>query len=487
MTADAICPEKDNNGCMAVIAFLTRSEPRRPLSAWGFVIDAAIAVAATVGVVAQDVLRPANVPKFPADAVLRRITVQGMAAHGQTLYAVIRHGQLIGLTVGRPPPLAQPGPVSVLVLAGVALTAAPLLFRRRYPIASFATLLVAALVVHTHVPPLTFGTAVYGAYCAVVYSRYRQLAVGAVLAGAIAATIVFPSTLPHVQERYTALIVLTPTVAVALGMRELRRRAGDSAARLRRAQAEHEAATKRALEHERARIAAELHDVVTHNVSVMVVQAGAARKVIASAPGEAERALLAVESSGRTAMTELRSLLGLLCPAQNELAHDGPALDGLAQDGPALDGPVTDDAAGLRPQPGLADLRALADRVSAAGLTVRLTVTGTPRDLPPGLDLAAYRVVQEGLTNVIRHAGEAGVDVLIEWGAWLAITVSDDGHGARRGAQPGRGLIGLRERLALYGGALAAGSNGSGGWWLNATIPLPERVFNPDCMTTGTW
>jgi signal transduction histidine kinase len=453
---------------MAVVAFLARSEPRRPLSAWGFVIDAAIAVAATVGVVAQDVLRGANVSAFPAGSVYRLVKIPEMPVHAPPLYAVIRHAQLVGISAGKLPSLAQPGPVSALVLAEVALTAAPLLFRRRYPIASFAVILVAALVVHTSVPPLTFMTAVYSAYSAVVYSRYRQLAVGAVLAGAIAATIVFPNTLPHVAERYTALIVLMPTVAVALGTRELRRRAGDSAARLHRAQAEHESATERALEHERARIAAELHDVVTHNVSVMVVQAGAARKVIASAPGEAERALLAVESSGRTAMTELRSLLGLLCP-----------------------GSPVDDEEGLRPQPGLADLRALADRVSATGLTVRLTVTGTPRDLPPGLDLAAYRVVQEGLTNVIRHAGEADIDVLIEWGAWLTITVSDDGRGARRATQPGRGLVGLRERLALYGGTLAAGSNGAGGWRLSATIPLPageeERVFDPDCMTTGTW
>jgi signal transduction histidine kinase len=193
---------------------------------------------------------------------------------------------------------------------------------------------------------------------------------------------------------------------------------------------------------------------------VMIVQAGAARQVIASAPEDTERALLAVEASGRTAMAELRSLLGLLCPGQDEQAGRN----------------------GLRPQPGLAGVRALADRVSAAGLTVRLTVTGTPRDLPPGLDLAAYRVVQEGLTNVLRHAGEAGVDVLIEWDTELAITVSNDRRapadgilrGPADGTGPGRGLAGLRERVSIYGGTLEAGPRRPGnGWRLRAVIPLP--------------
>jgi signal transduction histidine kinase len=432
---------------MAIVAFLTRSEPRRPLSAWGFVLDAVIATAATVGVVLQAALRQPNRPQFPAGAIYSAVHIQG-AAFPQ-IYAVVWHGQVLSFLKGLPDTLLPAPPVPPLALAGIALTAAPLLFRRMYPVGSAAVILVATLAVHNYVPPLTFMTAVFAAYCAVVYTRYRQVAVGTVLVGATAATILFPNTLPHVEERFTALFVLVPTVAVALGMRELRRRLGDSAARLRRAQAEHEAATVLALEQERARIAAELHDVVTHNVSVMVVQAGAARKVIGSAPDDAEQAMLAVEASGRTALTELRNLLGLLCPPESS----------------------QDEA--LRPQPGLARVRALADRVAAAGLDVRLTVTGTPRDLPPGLDLAAYRVVQEGLTNVIRHAGEAGVDVLIEWESELTITVSDDGRGAGSGAEPGRGLIGLRERLALYDATLDAGPRAGNGWRLRTVIPLP--------------
>jgi signal transduction histidine kinase len=145
--------------------------------------------------------------------------------------------------------------------------------------------------------------------------------------------------------------------------------------------AEHESATRRALELERARIASELHDVVTHNVSVMVVQAGAARQVLAEAPGEARAALLAVEASGRAAMTELRHLLGLLSPA------DAP--------GEAAGVPDGDRPAELAPQPGLAQLPALVERLTAAGLPIDLRVGELPQELSPGLDLAVFRVIQE--------------------------------------------------------------------------------------------
>jgi Histidine kinase len=135
------------------------------------------------------------------------------------------------------------------------------------------------------VPPVAFAAAILAVYSAVVYSPYRELALGVALAGAIATPATFPDNPSYISERYTALIVVTPTAAAGLGMREWRRRAGDSAARLRKAHAEHEAATRRAIDLERARIASELHDVVTHNVSVMMVQAGAARKVLGS-PGK---------------------------------------------------------------------------------------------------------------------------------------------------------------------------------------------------------
>jgi signal transduction histidine kinase len=228
--------------------------------------------------------------------------------------------------------------------------------------------------------------------------------------------------------------------------------------------AEHEAATRRALELERARIASELHDVVTHNVSVMIVQAGAARQVLAEAPGEARTALLAVEASGRAAMTELRHLLGLLNPAQAPGAEAGP--------------PDAAAAAELEPQPGLAQLPALLDRLTAAGLPIDLRVGELPQELSPGLDLAVFRVIQEALTNVIKHAGKPPTTVSLGSGEGeLVVEVVDTGRpilaaapevpaGARRG------LIGLRERIALYDGVLDAGPRSGGGWVVRARFPV---------------
>jgi signal transduction histidine kinase len=408
-----------------LIAFLRRSEPPRPVSAWSLTMDALIAVVATAVAIAAEIGRgsaPSGAVRYyPLDPVQRIIS-------GTPVYP------------------------SVATLAGVAMTAAPLAFRRRYPLSACAVILAAIIVTRGALPTVTFGSAVLAVYSAVVYSPFRQLVVGAVLTGGIICTITFPDTLPNIPVRYTALIVMVPTLVVGLGMREWRRRAGDSAARLRRAQADHEAATRRAIEEERARIAAELHDVVTHNVSVMMVQAGAARQVLQSSPGDAREALLAVEGSGRTAMTELRNLLGLLCPEGDDVA--------------------------LRPQPGLADLGALIERVSAAGLDVKLHTSGFNGDLPPGLDLAAYRVVQEGLTNVMKHAGQAPAIVRLSSRLGeLVITVSDNGTCAGAAAvagrpASGRGLIGLRERLALYGGSVDAGPRPGGGWRLRARVPL---------------
>jgi signal transduction histidine kinase len=353
--------------------------------------------------------------------------------------------------------VSQPaGFPSVWLLAGVALMVLPLAIRRVYPVTACAIILTAAASLPHHVPPVAFGAAILAVYSAVVYSPHRELALGVARAGATATLATFPDNPSYISERYTALLVVIPTAAAGLGMREWRRRAGDSAARLRKAHAEHEAATRRAIDLERARIASELHDVVTHNVSVMMVQAGAARKVLGS-PREnaavlAENALLAVEASGRTAMGELRNLLSLLAPAEG-----------------------SSDDAPLTPQPGLADVSALVERVSAAGLPVELHSSLPPGGLPPGLDLAVYRVVQEGLTNVLRHAGEAPTVVRISGRLeQLVITVSDDGSGTSGGAEPGRGLLGLRERVALYGGAVDAGPRPGGGWRLRATIPLPE-------------
>jgi signal transduction histidine kinase len=288
----------------------------------------------------------------------------------------------------------------------------------------------------------------------------------------------FADTAPPVPARATPLLIFIPIMIVGDAVHRWARRAGDSGARLRQAQAEHEAATRRVLALERARLASELHDVVTHNVSMMVVQAGAARRVLSADPVEATKAMRAVESSGRTAMTELRHLLGLLSPPPD--AADVGELAG--QPAALLDaGSSPDGAADLAPQPGLDELREMVGGVVTAGLPVELHITGTPRDLPSGLGLAVFRVVQEALTNVIKHAGRPRTEVRLTYEpAALMVEVADDGRpipaagpapdvGVPRGA--GMGLLGLRERVALYGGELAAGLRPGGGWLVWARIP----------------
>jgi signal transduction histidine kinase len=298
--------------------------------------------------------------------------------------------------------------------------------------------------------------------------RGLALDIGVLLAVTAAATAALAAVmLPQYPIRFVAAVVIVPlAAAVAMGVREIGQRLRDSADRLRRAAAEHEAATQRAIAAERARIAAELHDVVTHHVSVMVVQAGAARTVLVTsqaaagaaegaaaegpageAAAEVTGALRAIEDSGRTAIAELRAMLGLLSPAGHGSTR--------------------------APQPGLGDLDALIERVAAAGLAVDLCVTGTPRALSPGADLAAYRVVQESLTNAVRHGGQTRTLVRLKWGERLVISVSDEGRGGGDApGVPGRGLLGLRERLALYGGELDAGPRAGGGWQVRAVMPV---------------
>ena len=343
------------------------------------------------------------------------------------------------------------------MLAAAALTALPLAWRRLYPITAWLVIIAAIVIVQQDfVPKVALGTAVYAAYSAIAYSRYRNLAIAVVSLATVTAAAEFGARFPQFQfpGRLTAIFVVLPAAAAGLGIRELRRRLADSTARLRRAAAEAAAATERALAAERARIAAELHDVVTHNVSVMIVQAGAARKILASSPPDAETALLAVEATGRDAMAELRNLLGLLSPSADgrEAAAAGPRPGG--EDRPAA----------LLPQPGLGELDALIGRVSAAGLPVELRVSGACRPLSPGADLAAYRVVQEGLTNVLRHAGRAAATVGVEWGEQLVITVSDDGPGSG----PGDGTT------AAAPAPRVAGCSGCASGWRSTAVSSPR-------------
>jgi signal transduction histidine kinase len=343
-------------------------------------------------------------------------------------------------------------PVALLVAA--ALLAA----RRLFPLATCVLLVVEVFVTRYRAEPIAVAIVVFAGYSAVRYSRYRGAALVTVpWLWMIAGTLFWGTT--------ALLILLSLALTVTVGY------AVHAVAERDRTLAEHEAATRRALELERARIASELHDVVTHNVSVMIVQAGAARQVLAEAPGEARAALLAVEASGRAAMTELRHLLGLLSPAQ------APGEEGGTPHGAA--------PAELEPQPGLAQLPALVDRLTAAGLPIDLHIAELPQELSPGLDLAVFRVIQEALTNVIKHAGKPPTTVSLDYGdGQLVVDVVDTGRPilAAAPAVPAgarRGLIGLRERIALYGGVLDAGPRSGGGWMVRARFPVdppPRQV-----------
>jgi len=219
-------------------------------------------------------------------------------------------------------------------------------------------------------------------------------------------------------------------------------------ARAERLEREREETARRAVAEEQARIARELHDVISHNVSVMVVQAAAGGDVFATHPDRAREALGSIESTGREALVELRRLLGVVRPAPE------------------------DDRVDREPQPGLARLPELIEQVSATGLRVELAVGGEPRDLPLGVDLSAYRIVQEALTNTLKHASAENVEVTIAYqDARLELEVLDDGAGGDVGGD-GRGLIGMRERVGLLGGELTAGPRAGGGFGVRAVIPL---------------
>ncbi|GAA2237270.1 sensor histidine kinase [Streptomyces nogalater] len=269
--------------------------------------------------------------------------------------------------------------------------------------------------------------------------------------------------------------VLGLAVALARARRRWQAAVGERGWLLER---ERESAAEAAIAAERDRIARELHDIVSHNVSLMVVQASAAREVLGTMPDEAATALRAVEDAGRGAMTELRHLLGLLAPAQDGTDGDpGPG-------GPAVEP--------LAPQPGLDRLGPLVDRISFAGLPVEVHVAGEPCPLPQGVDVTAYRIIQEALTNALRHGDGGKAQVTVRYaGHALRVEILSTGPSVLTGtarsapgsgsAPPaprphgegtGRGLLGLRERVAVYGGELDARRRLGGGFRVRARIPL---------------
>ena len=210
---------------------------------------------------------------------------------------------------------------------------------------------------------------------------------------------------------------------------------------------EQEERARRAVADERSRIARELHDVVAHTLSVIVLQAGAGRRIAAEQPERARGVLEAIEALGRDALGDMRRLVGIL-------RTEG------------------DSSTGTEPQPSLARLSDLAERVRSAGLAVEVRTEGEPRPLPAGVELSAYRIVQEALTNALRHAGAARAVVVVRYGAaGVELEVTDDGSGPAPGAGGGHGLVGMRERVGMFGGELEIGAGDGGGFRVRAQLP----------------
>ncbi|CAM5708569.1 hypothetical protein SALBM311S_09986 [Streptomyces alboniger] len=355
------------------------------------------------------------------------------------------------------------GTDAAIALSALALvTCGALIQRRRYPLAVLCVVACLAMLTPQDVARLTFYPLVVAVYSAAAYSPYRiptlaavPTAVLLVYTSGTSTTHVYPYQPGIVPNEYVVLWILGPLAMVANGLRTWRVRTDEGRARLTAVEREQAEALRRAVDEERARIARELHDVVTHNVSVMVIQAGAARRVMRAVPDEADEALLAVEASGRAAMTELRHVMGLLTMGSGD-----------------QDATRAED---LTPQPSLEQLETLIGRVRDTGVPVALEITGAARPMPPGIELTAYRVVQEALTNTVKHASGASATVSVEYAPdRLRVEVSDTGGPPGPGAATGngRGLLGLRERLSVYDGTLRTGQRLTGGYRVEALIPL---------------
>jgi signal transduction histidine kinase len=330
---------------------------------------------------------------------------------------------------------------------GAALTAplmtVPIAFRRRRP-----------FVVGTFVPVVgAFGHALWDAQ-SIVYPLAEFLALYALavwtskrefVAGTAAFVVAaFASTLLPGSGLQSTVLFVTVCVIVMLLVRNVVK---DRERKAELAERERDVAAREAVVEERARIARELHDAIAHNVSMVVMQAGAERRVIEKGGGSPHDVLETIEQVGRGALVEMRRMIGML---------------------------RSDAADPLAPQPGLADLTMLVTQVREAGLPVELQIEGTPRELPVGIDLSAYRIVQEALTNALKHAGEAHASVRVRYGQdSLELEITDDGRGAPAPvASGGHGLVGMKERVALYGGKLDAGQMPGRGFAVRVLLPI---------------
>jgi signal transduction histidine kinase len=345
--------------------------------------------------------------------------------------------------------LDAPWPAVAWIALG---TTVPLVWRRRAPLLVLVAALAAVGVTDTRWElanelSVPFAGLLVAVYASGAYTDRRD---GRIAAAVLAVAVVAMSFSIGEDPVGDALFIggiLFAVWGAATVVRSRHELAEALAARTVELEHEREEKAKLAVAEERARVARELHDVVAHNLSIMVVQAGAERRALGSERPETAEVLETIEQTGRAAMAEMRRLLGMLRRSDDELA--------------------------LAPQPSLAHVGVLVAQVREAGMPVELVIEGDVRALPRGIDLSAYRIVQEALTNALKHAGPASARVTIRYGAGeLEIEIADDGAGAAAPAAGGHGLIGMRERVALFGGDLAAGRRGEGGYAVRARLPI---------------
>jgi signal transduction histidine kinase len=344
------------------------------------------------------------------------------------------------------------GPLWFDVLAVLAFTT-PLLARRRFPLAALlavATAIAVGSSVDGGLVTHPFVSFLFGLTICVLFgmrpARFQSIA-GLAFTIGVAGIVTLNDPKGKVGDFIFDVVAFSVAWIIGRSVGGKFREADEARERAARAEREREERARGAVADERARIARELHDVVGHSVSVMTVQATAVRRTLEPDQDKEREALLVVEQTGREALAEMRRVVGVL-----RRPEEAPA---------------------LAPQPSLEHLDQLVAKAREAGLAVDLRIEGEPVQLASGLDLTAYRLVQEGLTNALKHARAQQAEVLVRYsGGRVELTVTDDGRGGGDGDSGGHGLVGMRERVSVYGGDLEAGPRPEGGYRLRATLPI---------------
>jgi signal transduction histidine kinase len=372
----------------------------------------------------------------------------------ELLIAVMAIAGMVELVIGRDSPGA-PSSTLWFTVPAVGVLVSPLFLRRRFPFAGPAAYFVLAAAlsyIDALLVPFVGSLGLVGLAAAFMLGWYvrnsLQTVFGLVLT--LGSLVIIVYKIPGAQTAGDFIFLpLRFAVAWVAGyaVRVRSEQAEAAEVRANRAERDREAAARVAVAEERSRIARELHDIVAHAVSVMVLQVGAVRHKLPAALAEASDALKGVERTGRTALAEMRHLLAAMRP-------DG-------------------DEAEFTPQPGLDGLDSLVDQIGRAGLPVRLHVDGRSFPLPRAIDLSAYRIVQEGLTNALKHARATRADVTVCYEPdGVQIEVRDDGEGGSTTDGLGHGLVGVRERVKIYGGEMTAGTATGGGFVLTTRLPI---------------